>query len=65
MNYNEKMEKLEDLMSEIRNYYGELVPQLFYFCDASFEYYTEEDLDDDIKTCEEYIIGLEARETFK
>lgn len=65
MNYNEKMEKLEDLMSEIRNYYGELVPPLYYYCGDTFEHYTEEDLDNDIKTCEEYIIGLEARETFK
>ena len=61
MNYQEKMEKLQDLMSEIRNYYNESVPPLYYYCGDTFEHYTELDLEDDIKTCEQAIAELDMR----
>lgn len=59
MSIREKMILFKELESEIRCYYGELMPPTHYYCGDTFEEYTEEMLDDDIATLETFIERLD------
>lgn len=51
MNYNEKINYLESLISDIKRE-GELVPPLYYLMTDNEDWFTEEELDADIHACE-------------
>ena len=56
-----KIEYLEDLINDIRRENG-TVPVLYYLSDIDREYITEEEIDIDIKECEEMLNYIYRKE---
>ena len=55
-----KMKYFKELENDIRTFYCELMPPTIYYQGDTFEDYTEEDLEADIKTLENFIDYLDS-----
>lgn len=57
----DKVEVLQEILGEVKEFYNELTSELMYGSAAGLEYYTEEDLEDDLAICKRFIENLQRK----
>lgn len=57
----DKVEVLQEILGEVREFYSELTSELMYGSSAGLEYYTEEDLENDLAICRRFIENLQRK----